>query len=173
VTSRDLAPTHRAVTTDRHGIQLPIVQAPDGLTQVAATDAAPGRPDLQDEDLYDLLVGFYARIADDARLAPYFAGLEMSAHMPRIVDFWSTLLFHTGRYTGNAFRPHEAMPGLTADHFARWVDALETEVDSRADGANAARMKALAHRVAYSMQLRLGLLPFTPWVSDVDLYDLR
>jgi len=37
----------------------------------------------------------------------------MSTHMPRIVAFWSTMLFHTGRYSGNAFRPHLQMPGLS------------------------------------------------------------
>lgn len=40
--------------------------------------------------------------------------VDMAAHMPRIVDFWSTVIFHTGRYSGNAFRPHLAMPRLTA-----------------------------------------------------------
>jgi hemoglobin len=128
---------------------------PDGR---AATTA--DRRDLRDEDLYDLLVAFYATVERDERLAPYFAAVDMTAHMPRIVDFWSTLLFHTGRYTGNAFRPHLEMPGLTADHFARWVGVMEATVDERFAGDAAERLKALAHRIAYSMQLRLGIEPF-------------
>lgn len=96
-------------------------------------------------------------------LAPYFAGLDMPAHMPRIVDFWSTLLFHTGRYSGNAFRPHLEMPGLTAGHFAHWLAALEATVDARFAGEHAERMKALGHRIAYSMQLRLGISPFAEY----------
>ena len=83
----------------------------------------------------------------------------MPAHIPRIADFWSTLLFHTGRYSGNAFRPHLLMPGLDAPHFARWLAALEATVDARFAGENAERMKALGHRIAYSMQLRLGVTP--------------
>ena len=125
----------------------------------AAGDVAVARPDLRDEDLHDLLVEFYERVGRDPYLAPYFAAVDMPAHMPRIVDFWSTLLFHTGRYAGNAFRPHQAMPGLTADHFRRWLGVLEATVDARFDGPVAAQMTALGHRIAYSMQLRLGIAP--------------
>ena len=119
--------------------------------------------DLQNADLDDLLVAFYATIADDALLAPYFAVVDMAAHMPRIVAFWSTMLFHTGRYSGNAFRPHLEMPGLTAEHFARWVATLETVVEARFAGPNARSMLELAHRIAYSMQLRLGIAPFAAY----------
>ncbi|HEU4629989.1 MAG TPA: group III truncated hemoglobin [Gemmatimonadaceae bacterium] len=151
---------------------LPIVHrtdapdAPDALDGVGAPDTdAP--PELRDEDLYDLLVAFYDTVGRDELLAPYFAPVDMRAHMPRITDFWSTLLFHTGRYAGNAFRPHQAMPGLTARHFARWVGVLEATVDARFVGEAAERMKALGHRIAYSMQLRLGLEPFAAYVADV------
>ena len=124
-----------------------------------ASTPAPARADLRDDDLHDLLVGFYAAVADDPLLAPYFGAVDMGAHMPRIVAFWSTLLFHTGRYSGNAFRPHLDMPGLTAEHFARWVATLEGAVDARFAGEYADRMKDLAHRIAYSMQLRMGIAP--------------
>ena len=117
------------------------------------------RVDLQDDDLDSLLVSFYATVADDRMLAPYFASVDMGAHMPRIVAFWSTMLFHTGRYSGNAFRPHLSMPGLTAAHFVRWVATLERTVDARFAGENADLMKELAHRIAYSMRLRLGIVP--------------
>ena len=119
--------------------------------------------DLQDADLDELLVAFYATIADDALLAPYFAVVDMTAHMPRIVACWSTMLFRTGRYSGSAFRPHLEMPGLTAEHFARWVATLEAVLEARFAGPNARSMMELAHRIAYSMQLRLGIAPFAAY----------
>ena len=119
--------------------------------------------DLRDEDLYDLLVAFYETVSADALLAPYFAEVDMREHMPRIVNFWSTLLFHSGRYSGNAFAPHLKMPGLTAGHFARWVATLEATVDARFAGPFAQTMKEVGHRIAYSMQLRLGITPFAPF----------
>ena len=115
---------------------------------------------MQDEDLEPMLTAFYVTLESDPLLAPYFLAIDMRAHMPRIVAFWSTLLFRTGRYSGNAFRPHLEMPGLTAEHFARWVESLEATVDARFDGPITRSMKELAHRIAYSMQLRLGITPF-------------
>ena len=126
-------------------------------------DVGAIRRDLRDEDLDELLTAFYAIIASDPLLARYFAEVDMSVHMPRIVAFWSTLLFRTRSYTGNAFRPHMAMPGLTGDHFARWVATLERVVDAQFAGPSASLMKELAHRIAYSMQLRLGISPFEPF----------
>jgi hemoglobin len=115
--------------------------------------------DLCEDDLLPLLTDFYARVERDPLLAPYFANVDMTAHMPVIADFWSTMLFHTGRYRGNAFRPHLFMPGLTAEHFVHWLRTLEETIDARASGPDADRMKALGHRIAFSMQMRLGIDP--------------
>lgn len=117
------------------------------------------RADLADDDIAALLVDFYETVAADPLLAPYFARVDMREHIPRIADFWSTIIFHTGRYSGNAFRPHLEMPGLTAAHFERWVETLERTVDARVEGPHADAMKALGHRIAYSMQVRLGIYP--------------
>jgi len=122
--------------------------------------------DLTDDAIAPLLVEFYERIAADELLAPYFAGLDMPAHIPRIADFWSTIIFHTGRYSDNAFAPHLKMPGLTGEHFAHWIATLESTVDARVAGPYAETMKALGHRIAYSMQVRLGITPFAPLVVD-------
>ena len=147
---------------------LPIVAARDDS---APRDDAPGaastRPDLRDEDIHAVLVAFYDVVERDPMLAPYFAGIDMPAHIPRIADFWSTLIFHSGRYSGNAFRPHLDMPGLTAEHFARWLATLERTVDARHAGPKAELMKEMGHRVAYSMQLRLGIAPTAEYRPDL------
>ena len=120
-------------------------------------------PDLRDEDLEPILVVFYDRVERDPLLAPYFAVVDMREHIPRIAAFWSTMIFHTGTYTGNAFRPHLEMPGLAAGHFANWLATLERTVDDFHTGPHAERMKALAHRIAWSMQLRLGITPLADY----------
>ncbi len=139
-------------------------QPKDGAAAAGTqTPPRPDRPDLAgDAELRGVLGTFYAALGRDPLLAPYFAELDMAAHLPRIADFWSTLLFRTGRYDGNVFRPHLAMPGLAARHFARWLDALEAAVRSAHAGPNAERMLDLAHRIAWSMQLRLGVAPGGP-----------
>ena len=121
----------------------------------------PSLPDLRDEDIHDLLVTFYERVERDPLLAPYFAVVDMREHIPRIATFWSTMLFHTATYTGNAFRPHLEMPGLAAEHFAHWLATFEHTVDDAHSGPQSERIKALAHRIAWSMQLRLGITPLS------------
>jgi hemoglobin len=150
---------------------LPIVPVPDLADRVrsapATGQAASSVGDLRDEDLHPLLVAFYAAAADDELLAPYFATLDMSAHLPRIVDFWSTMLFHTGRYMGNAFRPHLEMPGLTSEHFSHWLATLSATLDASYAGPAVEQMKMLAKRIAYSMQLRLGIEPANTYTPDL------
>ncbi|MEO7042655.1 MAG: group III truncated hemoglobin [Gemmatimonadaceae bacterium] len=116
--------------------------------------------DIRDEDLHETLTAFYAIIAVDPLLLRYFEKVDMAVHMPRIVAFWSTLLFHTRAYSGNAFRPHLEMPGLSGEHFQFWVATLESVVDARFKGPSATLMKELAHRIGYGMQVRLGIQPF-------------
>ena len=146
---------------------LPIVERGAGNPVDARAAVKGGLRDIDDADLHDLLVAFYDTVAGEPLLAPYFAVVDMQAHMPRIVDFWSTLLYHTGRYSGNAFRPHLEMPGLTGEHFARWLAVLERTVDARFAGPVAERMKAMGHRIAYSMQVRLGITPFEEYRPDL------
>lgn len=125
--------------------------------------------DLVADDLMALLTDFYARAEEDELLAPFFAELDMPAHMPRIVAFWETMLFDAGTYSGNAFQPHARMPGLAPEHFTRWLRVLEATLDARYAGPSVQRMKDLAHRIAYSMQVRLHLEPaepFRPWSID-------
>lgn len=129
-------------------------------------DATDERADLHDGDILAVLRAFYTTVMNDDLLAPYFLGVDMPAHLPVIADFWSTMIFQSGRYHGNAFRPHLEMPGLTADHFGRWLDTLERTVDLTFMGPNAERMKAMGHRIAYSMQLRLGIVPVVPFRPD-------
>ena len=150
---------------------LPIVPALDRLPialpqPVPQPVSAAPRTDLVHSDLQPLLVVFDAAFARDALLAPYFESLDMADHIPRIADFWSTLLFHSGRYTGNAFRPHLEMPGLRGEHFERWLATLEAALDASYAGPNVERMKSYAHRVGYSMQLRLGIAPSTTYRID-------
>jgi hemoglobin len=144
----------------------PADQHPSGRQAASAGKGSdPQRPvrDLEDDDLHDLMVAFYATLERDALVGPYFAALDMREHLPRIVAFWSTALFRTRRYSGNAFLPHQRLEGLGAEHFVRWIAALEDTLDARFRGPVVEEMKTVAHRIAYSMQLRLGIPPFTPY----------
>src|SRR5690606_11154961 len=93
-----------------------------------------GRLNFGYEERHGILESFYATLGTDTLLASYFEEIDMSAHIPRIVTFWSTILFGTHTYSGNAFAPHQGMPGLTGRHFGRWVETMEATIDARFSG---------------------------------------
>lgn len=132
---------------------------PDPARAGRAATRTATRADVAEGDLPALLTAFYGRVGEEPALAPYFATLDMAAHIPVLADFWATIVFQAGRYRRNAFRPHLAMPGLGAAHFGRWLAVFEATVDAAHAGPHAERMKAMAHRIAFSMQLRLGVTP--------------
>jgi hemoglobin len=134
-----------------------------GPATIASSSPAATQRDLADEDLHELMVRFYGALVRDPLVGRYFAELDLSAHIPRIVAFWSTALFRTRRYSGNAFLPHQRLEGLTSAHFARWIQIFEREVGEAFEGPNAKRILSNAHRIAYSMQIRLGIAPFAEY----------
>lgn len=116
------------------------------------------KPDLcTNADVEAVVRAFYAGVEADPILGPFFAGLDWTAHLPRMVAFWSSVVFHTGEYHGRPFDPHARMPGLNAVHFERWLDRFHAAVDARFSGEAAERMKGKAEGIAAVFQMKLGL----------------
>lgn len=74
---------------------------------------------------------FYARVREDDLLGPVFderIGSGWSAHLDRMVDFWSTVLLASGRYRGDPIEAHRRIPDLQAAHFDRWLELFRPVV---------------------------------------------
>ena len=108
-------------------------------------------------DVASVVSAFYAGVREDAMLAGYFAGVDWDHHLPRMVEFWSSLVFHTGRYHGRPFDPHARLAGLAPEHFERWVGRFRAAVDERFAGPRAESMKEKASSIAAVFQMKLGL----------------
>lgn len=116
------------------------------------------RPDIKTpDDVSTVIHAFYKDIAADEILGAYFHGLDWATHLPKMVNFWSSIVFHTGTYRGQPFDPHTRMTGLTRDHFARWVNRFHQTVDTCFTGERADLMKARAEQIAGVFQVKLGL----------------
>ncbi len=111
------------------------------------------------DDVRAVVHAFYRDMEADPVLGPHFAGLDWDAHLPTMVGFWSSVVFQTGAYRGRPFDPHARMPGLTREHFARWVGRFHGTVDGLFSGPHAALMKARAEQIAGVFQVKLGLWP--------------
>lgn len=112
-----------------------------------------------DNDVGELVQTFYGKVQKDERLGYIFndfADVEWNQHLPKMVDFWSNLLFQTGRYKGKPFRQHLPLP-IEKEDFSRWLGLFETTVDELFEGERANYAKEMAGKVAASFALRMEM----------------
>lgn len=105
-----------------------------------------------------LVDGFYASVRADAVLAPIFddvARTDWATHLPKMYDFWETVLFSTGAFRGNPLAVHldlAARVPLTSREFQRWLELFQRQVDAMFTGPVAEEAKRRAMRIAAVMQ---------------------
>jgi hemoglobin len=116
--------------------------------------------DIQSDKDVELLVHmFYGKVQDDKRLDYIFndfAEINWDHHLPRMVDFWSNLLFQTGRYKGRPYRQHTHLP-IEKEDFGRWMNLFESTVDELFHGERADYAKEMAAKIASSFALRMEM----------------
>jgi hemoglobin len=113
-------------------------------------------------DIAKLVDEFYARVREDDLLRPIFedvARVNWETHLPHLCDFWSSLLFRTGRFRGQPWPKHADLP-VNREHFQRWLSLFIGVVDDLFQGRKAEEAKGYALSIADTFQLRMGLLPF-------------
>lgn len=112
-------------------------------------------------DVDALLLRFYNRVLVDDVLAEPFAQIQatgLESHLPRMGDFWETVLFRAGLYRGSALRPHRAVHdrhALNATHFLRWLALWNSTIDEMYQGPVAEHAKIQAVRIARAMHHQL------------------
>lgn len=113
-------------------------------------------------DLEVLIRDFYGRCFEDDLLGPVFvdvAQLNLEAHLPVMVDFWSTVLFRTGAYRRNVLDVHAALDEksrLTSHHLDRWLELWTATVERLFAGPKADMAVTQAQRFAWSLNRRLA-----------------
>jgi len=86
--------------------------------------ASPSDVPASESQIKVLVDTFYDEVRKDDLLGPVFTRQvkDWSVHLPKMYDFWSTVVLRTGRYTGRPFEAHQVIPGLTRAHFERWLE---------------------------------------------------
>lgn len=112
-----------------------------------------------DEDIQILVHAFYENVQENERLGYIFddvAEVDWEKHLPKMVNFWSNILFQTGRYEGRPFRKHMALPIEKMD-FERWYNLFADTVDEHFEGDKADYAKAMAGKIASSFSVRMEM----------------
>lgn len=108
------------------------------------------------DDLVHFLNEFYAKAQADPIIGNKFNGLDMSAHIQHIADFWDSMMFGGQNFKGNPFGKHIPL-NLKAEDFGRWLELFELTVESMFQGTKATEIINRAHSIATIFQYKLGL----------------
>lgn len=97
---------------------------------------------------------FYTQVREDPLLGPVFEARvsgRWPAHLDKMVDFWSSALLRTGRFSGNPRAAHAAIPDLSPGHFERWLALFEETLAVVFDAATAAFILQRAEMMAQGL----------------------
>lgn len=116
---------------------------------------------LNREDIIILVNSFYNHVKRDKQIGPFFSEVikvNWNSHLPKMYDFWESVIFKTGTYRGNTFRVHENihnLRALTSDDFNHWLLLFEVTVNELFEGKNAEYSKQQANQLATIMTSKL------------------
>jgi len=117
--------------------------------------------DLSSGDGVKLLVdSFYEKVNQDDLLSPIFnefADVNWESHLPRMYEFWDTILFYKGSYKGSPFPKHVPLP-IEKMHFDRWISLFNSTVDEHFKGEMADEAKLRALSIATVFQSKISQL---------------
>jgi hemoglobin len=111
-----------------------------------------------DEAMIERLVhSFYARIREDALLAPVFDARirDWDLHLQRMCAFWSSVALMSGRYHGSPMTKHLPLP-VDAAHFDRWLALFEETARKVCPPEAEAHFVERARRIAESLELGIA-----------------
>ncbi len=104
-------------------------------------------------DIIKLVDGFYDDVRKDTILGPIFDDImkiSWEKHLPKMYDFWESILFHANKYKGFPFATHLPVNEkikLTPAHFDHWLSLFYTTIDKLFEGSNADQIKIRASTI--------------------------
>lgn len=130
------------------------------------TSSPDPKPDIESRaEIQQLVDAFYARVQQDEVIGFIFtevAATDWDHHLPKMYDFWETVLFRTGSFQGNPVGVHRALAERTPmgrAQFERWLQLFRETVDALFSGPNAEHIKNCAADIASVLHRKVNHLP--------------
>lgn len=119
------------------------------------------------DDYISLLVDrFYEKIRRDDRIGPIFKnkiGNEWELHLSKMKDFWASVAFNAGRYSGKPVPKHQALTTTRPEHFEIWLTLFEeTLIETAPTPDVVPYFMKRASLIAQSLQLAMFGVPDIP-----------
>ncbi len=115
------------------------------------TQATPSRADIE-----RLVDGFYTAVRADALLGPVFERHlhgRWHTHLPRMVEFWCTVLLKTHSFRGDVYSAHMGIDGIAEAHVQRWLELWHEHTGAAFDADAAWRLQATAQGIARTLRI--------------------
>ena len=110
-----------------------------------------------------LVETFYGRIRAHPLLGPIFEeviGDNWARHLGTMKDFWASVAFNAGRYSGKPVPAHKKLAAVEPWHFNIWLALFrQTLEDTAPSPAAVLFFMERAERIAQSLQLAMFGLP--------------
>jgi len=113
-------------------------------------------------DIIVLVDTFYENVAINPHIGPIFtdvAKVDWTHHLPKMYDFWESILFGKAIYKGNPMLSHFALnkqTPLQQEQFEIWKNLFFQNVDDLFTGPNAELIKQKAQSIADLMHFKIN-----------------
>lgn len=128
------------------------------------------KDDIRSRTDIELLVNsFYDRVKDDGTIGYIFedvAKVNWEHHLPKMYDFWETILFGQKGFKGNPMEVHfklNKLHPLESEHFERWKELFRKTINEHFSGPFADLAIQKAESIAGLMLFKIkGGIPNRP-----------
>lgn len=113
------------------------------------------------EDIIKLVNSFYKKVQQDAVIGFFFnniAKVNWQEHLPRMYEFWETILLNQASYKGNPMQKHfpvNAIQAIEKSHFDHWIKLWTQTIEENFSGATAHQAISKATNIAYLMGFKM------------------
>ncbi len=121
-----------------------------------------GAHDIDEQQIERMVRTFYGRVRVHAVLGPIFAeklGDDWEPHLLKLMDFWSSVLLKSGRYTGRPVPAHKRLSQVRTEHFAIWLGVFKETLDEIFEPLAAQFILQKAEKIAESLQMAMFFDP--------------
>lgn len=114
------------------------------------------------EDIILLVNSFYDKVKADATIGYIFNDIvkvNWEHHLPVMYDFWESVIFFTGTYSGNPMTTHRRLhqvANLTKEHFDAWLKLFTNTLDELFEGEKTELVRQRAMSIATLMESKIS-----------------
>ena len=118
--------------------------------------------DIENRKDIELLVNkFYDKVNADDKISKFFneiVKVDWNLHLPKMYDFWETLLFGKKAFKGNPMLVHVLISRqemIEQEHFNQWLSLWRATIDENFEGKTAEMAYQKAQQIASLMAFKV------------------